>query len=307
MTKKTTLIPAALLAAALFLAVPARPGTVPASIVPDGATWIAHLDMEKFVATSLFQAMEKDGRFDIKDRDAKNWLKIDVRKDIASVTIFGLGAGDKQAVVAVSGKFDKPALLAKIAAIEGHEEIPYGAYTLYSMDGDGYGAFVNDGLIVLSENRAALEKVLDTAAGKAKSFAASDLSAAFKGLAPGAFLSGVVKDLTGLGKEINQSKLVGKAGGLTFTAAEKQDLLQVRVQVDAESPESAKNMADIIQGLVALARMGDKGDEVHGFVGLVDGLQVKLEGTKLRLEFDGSTEEIVKLMSHGRGLEKLLD
>jgi hypothetical protein len=301
MIKKATLLFAALLAVALFLVLPAWPGTVPVSIVPEGTRWIAHLDMEKFVAGKLFQYLEKDGRFDIKSRDIERWFKIDVPKDVAGVTIFGLGPGEEQAVVAVSGKFDKANLLAWLARDEDHKKIPYGAFTVYSMDGEGYGAFVNDGLIVLSENRAAIEKVLDTAGGKAKSFASSELSAAFKSLAPGAFLSGVVRDLAGLGKELNQSKLVGKAGGLSFTAQEKQDVLQVRLQVTADSPESAKNMADIVQGLIALGRLGEGQGHIAGVASLIDGLQVKLDGATLRLEFDRPSQEIAELISHGRG------
>ncbi|MCK7480182.1 MAG: hypothetical protein M0C28_25150 [Candidatus Moduliflexus flocculans] len=54
MHKKATLVAAALIVLALFLAVPAWPGTIPASLVPEGARWIAHLDMEKFVATDLY-------------------------------------------------------------------------------------------------------------------------------------------------------------------------------------------------------------------------------------------------------------
>lgn len=300
MSKKIALIVAAVMAAALFLAVPARPGTVPASIVPEGASWIAHIDMERLVAGRLFQALDKDGRFEIKSRDVDRWLKIDVRKDIAGVTIFGLGPDEKQAVIAVTGRFDKAELLARIASDEDHKEVPYGAYTLHSMNGDGYGTFVNDGLIVLSESRTAIEKVLDTAAGKAKSFAASDLNAAFKGLAPGAFVSGVVKDLTGLGRGIHQSKLVGKAGGLSFTAMEKGDILQVRVRVTAESPESAKNMADLVQGLVALGRMGEAGGREGELMALLDGLRVGLDGQTVNIEFEGPVQEIAGMIAEKR-------
>ena len=107
MMKKTTLLAAALVVIALFWAVPAWPGTIPTSVVPEGARWVAHLDMEKFVATSLYGLLEKDGKFQIKSRDLDRWLKIDVPKDITGVTVFGLGPDDKQIVFAVAGKFDK--------------------------------------------------------------------------------------------------------------------------------------------------------------------------------------------------------
>lgn len=303
MFKKSVLMIAALALAALILIVPAWPGTLPTSVIPDGARWVAHLDMEKFIASTLYQYLEKDGKFEIKSRDLNRWFKIDVPKDITGLTIFGLDPGDKQAVFAVAGKFDKAGLLALIALDKEHQETPYGAYTLYSTGSDEYGAFINDGLIVFSENREAVEKVLDTAAGKTKNFASSKLNASFKDVSSGAFLSGVVGDLSGLGKEINQSKFVEKAGMMFFLAQEKQDNLQVRVQVTADTPESAKNMADMAQGLIALVRLGQ--GEGPGAIpaSLVEGLKVKLDGKTVRLELDMPSREVANLASRGRGLD----
>jgi len=303
MFKKSILLIAALALAALILVVPAWPGTLPTSVIPDGARWVAHLDMEKFIATTLYQYLEKDGNFDIKSRDLNRWFKIDVPKDITGLTIFGLDPGDKQAVFAVAGKFDKAGLLALIALDKDHQETPYGAYTLYSTGSDEFGAFINDGLIVFSENREAVEKVLDTAAGKTKSFAASKLNAAFKDVSSGAFLSGVVEDLSGLGKEINQSKFVEKASMMFFLAQEKQDNLQVRVQVTADSPDSAKNMADMAQGLIALVRLGQGEGRGDIPASLVEGLKVKLDGKTVRLELDMPSREVANLASRGRGLD----
>ena len=302
MFKKSILLIAALALAALILVVPAWPGTLPTSVIPDGARWVAHLDMEKFIATRLYEYLEKDGRFEIKSRDLNRWFKIDVPKDITGLTVFGLDPGDKQAVFAVAGKFDKAGLLALLALDKEHQETPYGAYTLYSTGSDEFGAFINDGLIVFSENREAVEKVLDTAAGKTKSFASSKLNTAFKDVSSGAFLSGVVEDLSGLGQEINQSKFVEKASLMFFLAQEKQDNLQVRVQVTADSPESAKNMADVAQGLLAMVRLGQGEGPRAVPASLVEGLQVKLEGKTVRLELDMPSREIANMASRGWGL-----
>ncbi len=307
MFKKTVLLITILVLAALILIVPAWPGTVPTSIVPEGARWIAHLDMEKFVTTKLYKYLEKDGRFEIKSRDLNRWFKIDVPKDVTGLTIFGLQPGEKQAVFAVAGKFNKAGLLALLALDKDYQQVPYGAYTLYLSGSDEFGAFINDGLIVFSESREAIEKVLDTAGGKAKNFAASKLNASFKDASSGAFLSGVVEDLAGLGKEFNQSKFVEKAGGMFFLAQEKQDNLQVRVQITADSPESAKNLADIAQGLIALARLGQ--GEGPGAVpaSLVEGLRVKLEGKTVRLELDIPSREAANMAARGRGLHGFFD
>jgi len=307
MFKKTLLLIAALALAALVLIVPAWPGTLPTSIVPEGARWVAHLDMEKFIATTLYQYLEKDGKFDIKSRDLNRWFKIDVPKDITGLTIFGLDPGDKQAVFAVAGKFDKAGLLALIAIDKEHQETPYGAYTLYSTGSDEYGAFINDGLIVFSEDRQAIEKVLDTAGGKAKNFTSTSLNASLKGVPSTAFLSGAMPDLSGISGMNSQSKILEKASELFFMAQEKQDALQIRLQVTADSPESAKNMADVVQGIIAMGKLGGNEGDMAKIASLLAGLQVTLAGKVLKLDFERPSREIADILSRGRGLHGILD
>ncbi|HSA96074.1 MAG TPA: hypothetical protein VLJ16_08485, partial [Acidobacteriota bacterium] len=136
--KKTALLAAVLVVLALFMALPAFPGPIPASIVPESARWIAHLDMQKFVTTKLFAALEKSGSFDIKTRDAGRWLKVDPAKDISGVTLIGFESEAKdEPVLVVSGTFDKSRLLSLIELEEKHTETAYGAYTVYSSGGDG--------------------------------------------------------------------------------------------------------------------------------------------------------------------------
>jgi len=114
------------------------------------------------------------------------------------------------------------------------------------------------------------------------------------------------EDLAGLGKEINQSKFVEKASMMFFLAQEKQDNLQVRVQITADSPESAKNMADIAQGLIALGRLSEQ-DHETGFASFTDGIQVKLDGKTMSLEFDRPSREIADLLSRGRRFHGFFD
>jgi len=289
----------------LALVLPGWAGPVPVSVIPDGTRWIAHLDMQKFVSTELFQYLEKDGRLEIRDRDLTRRLKIDPFKDITGLTVFGLGPGEKQAVFAVAGRFDKTRLLTLLDLDENHQEIPYGGFTIYVTSNDhgaphGYGAFVNDGLVVYAESRTAIETVLDTAAGKAKDFSSSSLGAAFKNLPAGAFLSGIAEDLAGLDRDIRRSKIAEAAKGLLFTAQEKGDNLQARLQVTADSPEGAKNMADIVQGFIALGRLSQGEGRRAIPASLASALQVKMDGNVVRLEFEMSSREVADFASGGR-------
>ena len=172
MIKKTALLVAILLVARPVPAVPAWPGTIPASIVPEGARWVAHLDMEKFVATNLYRIPRKGRQFEIKSRDLDRWLQDRpdqgrLRRDGVRTRARRQGTGRLRRRRQVrQGPASDPARPGR-----GPPETPYGAYTLYSTGDDEYGAFINDNLIVFSESREAIEKVLDTAGGKTKNFA----------------------------------------------------------------------------------------------------------------------------------------
>lgn len=300
MIRKTFLI-ALLTGSALLLAFPLWSGPIPASIVPEGARWIAHLDMEKFVATDLFKYLDEDGRFEFRVRDVERWLKIDIPRDITGVTLFGLGPDEDDAVFALAGKFDKARLMTLLDLDEDHREYAHGAFTIHSMDDDDFGAFVNDSLIVFSSDRGALGKALDAAGGKVKTFASSKLAAALKEVPAGAFLSGVVEDLSGLGKEINQSKLVEKASGLFFMAQEKQSVFHFRVQMEADTPENSKNIADLVQGLIALGRLSEGRGDMARLASLTARIRVKQDGKTVRLEFEGPSREIADLLSRNGG------
>mgnify|MGYP001132341035 CR=1 FL=1 len=202
---------------------------------------------------------------------------------------------------------DVQVLQAEIDRRAEHEETPYGPFTLYSIGRDGYGAFINDNLIVFSEGRAALEKTLDTADGKAKTFAATALSASLKEVPAGAFLKGVLPDLSGLGKEIGRSKVLDKASGLFFLAQEKSESLLVRLQVTAGSPESAKDMADVVQGLIAMARLSESRDKTAKLGALLEGLKVNLDGKVLRLDFERPSQVIAALLSERHGMHRLFN
>ncbi|HMA54497.1 MAG TPA: hypothetical protein VKT17_08535, partial [Acidobacteriota bacterium] len=88
---------------------------------------------------------------------------------------------------------------------------------------------------------------------------------------------------------------------------EKQDVLQIRLQVTADSPENAKNMFDMVQGIIAMGKLGGNEGDMAKIASLIDGLKVNLEGKVLKIEFEHSSRDIADLVSKGHGLGGLLD
>jgi hypothetical protein len=251
--------------------------------------------------------LDKTGQFKINTRDLDRWLKLDIPKDIAGLTVFGLGSGKDDAVVVVNGKVDRAGIQALLAKHEDVKSITHGAHTIWSTGDDEYGVFVTDTLMVLSESREGIQKALDTVDGKVKDFSKSALSAALKDVPSGAFLSGVMPDLAGLSRLNSQSKVLEQASGLFFMAQERADNLLLRLQVTAATPENAKNMADVVQGIIAMGRLGGNEGDMARIASLLDGLKVQQDGKVLRLEFERPSREIADLISHGKGVARLLD
>ena len=108
-----------------------------------------------------------------------------------------------------------------------------------------------------------------------------------------------------MGVKIKESKIAEAAQSLFFSALEKGDNFQFRVQVAADTPETAKNMADIVQGLIALGRMSREEGRQDIPPSLIDGIQTKLEGKIVRLELVMPSREIADLTSRGKHLSFL--
>ena len=300
MLRKTTLSVFALVLGALAVFVPARAGNLPENLIPEGTRWVAHLDMEKFVSTQLFKLLDMENGLQINNRDITRMLKIDFFKDITGLTVFGFGPEGKRGVFLAAGRFDKKRLLTLAELSDNLKEIAYGGNIIYTTDHNEYGAFVNDGLIAFGERREDIERVLDAASGKARNFAGSALNASLKAASSGSFLSGVFEDLSGLDADFRESKFMGKAKGLTFLAQEKQDTLQIHLQVTADSPESAKDMAEIAQGLLAMARLSRNEGEGRGWANLAKDARFEASGNVVRLDLSLPSSEAARMMSHGR-------
>ena len=153
------------------------------SVVPADAQWALYIDVQRLTSSAMFKALGGEQEL-VKLRGKTDpyflKLKIDPEKDLKGVTVFGRGKGDEEAVVALSGKFDRAHIMGLIKAEPNHKEIPYGKQTIYSWDDDEFGAFADDDLILLGENEQALKSALDSLQGRKRDVVPPLLAPAFK-------------------------------------------------------------------------------------------------------------------------------
>jgi hypothetical protein len=286
---------ALVLALALVAAPADKSARLQASAVPTDAKWALHIDMARLTSSAMFKGLlEEDGPARIKGK-ADHFLgklKIDPMKDLKGITVFGRGNKDEDAVVALKGKFDKAHLLGLIKAEESHTEISHGNYTIYSWDGDDFGVFAADDLILLSENEGAIKAALDALGeGKGNVPAFPFLARAMKE-SPNAILTVAVSSISDLvgkkGKPVILSK-IRQAGG---SISESGENINLKVSIAAESAQVAKDVEQAIRGLIAMANLQLADAEAQA---IAQSIKIEVDGENVRIDASYPAKKLMGL------------
>ncbi|MEE8376928.1 MAG: hypothetical protein V3R45_01025, partial [Candidatus Aminicenantaceae bacterium] len=202
-------------------------------------------------------------------------------------------------VVAISGNLDKTHLLGLLKEEESLDEINYGSFLIYNWDDDAYGVFANDNLLIFSENRRELEKVLDTFSGKGKNFSSTPLERQLRALSPDTFLVATAENVSELLNEDDDdfgALILQKTKSAFFSANEQNGKVKLKLELQTDSPETATNMESMVTGLKAFLSMNDKIDPEWE---IIKSLKVSTKDTSVVLESQGSVEELLNLLKGG--------
>jgi hypothetical protein len=279
----------------MMLTAPAlQSALVQTSLVPEKAAWFIHLDVQKFARTQLkrewFDKVINDFKGEISE--IENMAQIDFFKDVTNVTVIGMGEDD-DTVVALSGKLNQDRLLFLLEEEENPRQMNYDKYVIYSWN-DEYGVFVNDSLLMISESEVSLKGVLDTISGKMKDISSTVLASQLKALSPENFLTAVSVKLNDMIDDDDfPSAVLKNSRGAFFSVAEIGSKVRARLSLEADSPETAKNMGDVINGLKSLLAMQEK---IDGEWDMVKSLKMNVQGSSITLETEALIEEIIRLI-----------
>ncbi len=267
-------------------------------LIPAEAKWFIHIDIEKFAQTELKQILEK-----ISDNDMgreimgiEKTMDINFFNDISAVTVIGMNHDNDEPVVAISGSLDKTHLLGLLKEEESLDEINYGSFLIYNWDDDAYGVFANDNLLIFSENRRELEKVLDTFSGKEKNFSGSPLERQLRALSKDTFIVATAENVSELLNEDDDdfgALILQKTKSAFFSANEQNGKVKLKLELQTDSPETATNMESMVTGLKAFLSMNDKIDPEWE---IIKSLKVSTKDTTVVLESQSSVEELLNLL-----------
>jgi hypothetical protein len=271
------------------------------SLVPNTAKWFIHIDVAKLSKTQIKKIFTEKYDSDLEHEilGIEETANIDFFEDITAVTAIGMDEGSDEPVIAFSGNLNKEYLLSLLKDEE-YEEIPYGSYLVYSWDSE-YGVFVSDKLLLIGESEEGIKKVLDTYSGNSANILSTPLESYLKSLSPDAFLLAVAEDIMGMIDEDDDdfgSLLLKKTKQAFLSATEKNDRLTVKLNLETDSGETAKNLIEMANGLKAFLAMNEKIDPEWEFI---KDLKIGSQGSTVYLESQGSSSEILHILF---GLEK---
>jgi hypothetical protein len=267
------------------------------SLVPETAKWFVHIDVARLAASKMKKIFTDNYDSDIEREilGIEKTANIDFFKDITAVTAIGTEDDKGEPVIAFSGNLNKDHLLSLLKK-ETYDEFPYGDFFIYNWDGNDYGCFVNDKLLLIGESEKGLKKVLDTYSGKEANILSTALASELKSLSPDVLLLAVADDILGLIDEDDNdfgSLLLKKTKRAFLTAAEIKDRLNLKLSLEADSAETAKNMLEMANGLRAFLAMNEEIDPEWEFI---KSLKIGSKGSTVVLESDSSIEELLSVL-----------
>jgi len=296
--KKTTIILIVLVVLLIFftegLAAPLQK-----SLVHADPNWVVHLDLQKYTSSRLHAGLlnhEIMDKLRAKNAEISTVYGIDPIKDIKSVTVYGLDVKEKETVICVDGTFNREKLFDQIRkkAHEAPQEETYHQNTIYSWDSDKYIVFAKEGPVIIGMSDKAIKTALDVIARKKQDISASPLKSELDKAPSDAILTAAVENISLLVKH-SKPVILKKMGNALFTLAERQEDLVFDLNIFALTPEDAKNMEQIVRGLIAMANL--QKEDIPAELKLPEDLTIQTKGNTVRMGFTYPVEYIIQLIA----------
>ena len=249
------------------IAGPLQPATI-----PDNAKWIIHLDVEKLLTTQLGGYVGRtfvDRKLAKPVRDLEQWgIDFDWR-DIEGITVYGTDFTkhpDRNAVLLIKSPFNfaeaMEVVMDRVAAHGGDdrpiEKLQTEPYAIYSAKGEVFGTPFGKEQFLLSKSKAELEKARSVLDGKGASLATSKRFPGLAAAEDGFLVAAVAEGFQSSIKLPPQVSGLKNAESGQIKAGEKADKVFVNLSVHTRDAESATQIQQVLQGLLALATLSQE-------------------------------------------------
>jgi len=255
------------------------------------ARWVVHLDVEALLATAVGQTLVREAlgpRLDGPSGALKQQLGFDFDwRRIRSVTLYGsefAGPEQPHGVMLVDTDMDVAqgleAALAKLAAV-GHngarelQRLEDGASPLYCVKGQLFVAPTRGAPVIVGKARDATLRARKVLAGDAPNLDAAPGFGEFCQAGKGFFFLAAAQGFSEAAPFPPQAQVLKLADGLRFNLGEFAEEVRANLALSTRTPESARQIQQIVQGLLALAMLSQADNQ---------DLQSLLQGTRVTLD-----------------------
>jgi len=284
----------------------ARGGELKPEQVPAQATWFAHLNVEKLLASQVgvkvLDEIKADPKLTAQLDVIQNAVGVDLRKDIKGLSLFGPDTRKDHGVMVFGGLPNTDKLLTSIKANPTYEEQTAGELTLHKWTDkghDNYGAILPGGVCVISgyaEAARVTAEVLHTGQGGLPS---DSLLGSLAKSGSGCILHAAVDGHAGLPGGQPQAAVLKKVVAADLKLNEHAAKMSAELTLMADTPESAGQIADVLRGLIAYGQLAD--DAAPQWKQLALAAVVAQSGAQVKITADCTVEELVQWIRKARG------
>ncbi len=233
--------------------------------IPADSKWVMHLDMNQFAASQtcrlLANGQGDSKRFQTMLNHYRTLLGIDPLKDINSLTLFGNEVTGNRGVALINGSLNSKQITQQFSTYPQYNTKKNGRLTVQTWSDKASGkplwaSFYNSRQLILASDEFSLLNSAWVLDGEKPNLASSKNSPLpFPPAQPGSFFTAVTKGYSGTSP--TQAMILRNTESANLQLAENSGVVDGAVLLNADSPETAIQIQQILNGLMVSAGFAD--------------------------------------------------
>lgn len=253
-------------------------GTFDASLVPNDARWIVHIDVAALRGSTIGQSLlSKDLHAEMQQQwqQAEEMLGMNLREDLHAVTMYGGGIGQDDVVVWIRGKLKPQTLASQATNMDGYQSSQHGRHTIHSwLDTSAgeasraYGVVVDETRGLMGPSEAQIQKALQVMAGEHPNV--TDGGIPVSTLTARGLLMAATADLSEV--DFSENPMLAQANvnarNFRMQVRESDGTLGVRIAVQQGSAQEAQQAEEMLNGLkmMGMMQLGQQNPDLASFL-----------------------------------------
>ncbi len=289
----------------------ATAGSLDRDAVSADATWVVHVDMERLAESTVGRFLREHGDdldIDLDDLDAVcDQLDLDPWRDVMSVTVYGAQKQSEDGVMVLETSDRIHEALRRLGQLEGveHESVEFAGFAVerFAFDGEEHYVHVRTNrrsersVVVLADASRRLVDACRVISGERRSLS--------RGVSPlsrakprrGSFVFVAASD-AGMFDGIEEaSEIVRLTDAVMIDIGETGDDLYAAAMVSADSGEDARDIVQVLQGMLALGRLAVGEDpDLAPLRDVIRGVEIGAEDRQITLGIQLPAKQLIEAL-----------